>query len=261
MQLQDRPPALPATDSEAAATRLRHDILSGALAPDAKLKMRELIARYGIGASPMREALSQLAASGLVLQQGQKGFRVPPVSTEDLTDITASRQIIEAEALRLAMQHADAAWEDEIVASFHLFERQIVRFYDGKDKGLSAYEDKHHRFHRALIAACPLRMLKAFCDDLYVRKTRYRALTRSYNFDKDVVIAEHRMLMNAVLDRHEERAIKALKSHIGLTADVIRHMLPAGDGRLKTTKSSTREHPTQNRSTSQKQSAKYRAER
>jgi GntR family carbon starvation induced transcriptional regulator len=261
MQLQNRPPPLPATDSEAAAARLRHDILSGALPPDARLKVRELIARYGIGASPMREALSQLAASGLVLQQGQKGFRVPPVSIEDLADITASRQIIEAEALRLAMQHNDAAWEDEIVASFHLFERQIVRFYDGEDKSLSAYEDKHHRFHRALIAACPLRMLKAFCDDLYVRKTRYRALTRSYNFDKNVVIAEHRVLMNAVLDRHEGRAIEAIRSHIGLTADVIRHVLPTTEGRLNSTKSTARDHPAADRSTPQKQSSELRPRR
>lgn len=214
-------PPVAATESEAAVSRLRQDILSGVLPPASKLKIRELTALYGISASPMREALAQLAASGFVELQGQKGFRVPPVTAEDLIDVTESRKIIEAEALRLAIENADTAWEDEIVTSYHLFEREIIRFYESGDKRLDIYEDRHHRFHRALIAACPLRMLKIYCDDLYIRKTRYRRLTRGYGFNKDVVIAEHRMLMDVVLARDVERAITAIKAHIGLTADLM----------------------------------------
>lgn len=212
------------TDSASAVAQLRRDIMSGALAPEIKLKVRELTGRYQISASPIREALSQLAASGFVVHHGQKGFRVPPITIENLTDITESRKIIEAEALRLAMRHADSAWEDEIVASYHLFERQVNRFYDGEDRRLDIYEEKHHRFHRALIAACPLGMLKSYCDDLYVRKIRYRMLTRSYGFKKDVVIEEHRILKDAILNRDENAALEAIKSHIGITADIIKKL-------------------------------------
>jgi GntR family transcriptional regulator, carbon starvation induced regulator len=212
-------------DFEAARNLLRKDILSGALEPNSKLKIRELTARYGISASPMREALSQLAATGIVQQQAQRGFRVPPVSAEDLLDITASRQIIEAEALRLAMKNASAGWENEIVASFHVFEREIVRFYGSRRRDLDAYEMQHHRFHAALIAACPLQVLKEFCAELYGRATRYRRLTRSYGFKKEPVIAEHRILMDAVLARQPRRAMEAMRAHIGLTAEVTLKML------------------------------------
>lgn len=207
-------------DFEAARNLLRKDILSGALQPNSKLKIRELTERYGISASPMREALSQLAATGIVQQQAQRGFRVPAVSAEELLDITESRQIIEAEALRLAIRNASAEWENEIVASFHVFEREIARFYGSRDRDLDAYEVQHHRFHAALIAACPLRALKEFCDELYTRATRYRRLTRSYGFKKEPVIAEHRILMDAVLARQPRRATDALRAHIGLTAEV-----------------------------------------
>jgi GntR family carbon starvation induced transcriptional regulator len=212
-------------DFEAARNLLRKDILSGALEPNSKLKIRELTARYGISASPMREALSQLAATGIVQQQAQRGFRVPPVSAEELLDITASRQIIETEALRLAIKNANAPWEDEIVASFHVFEREITRFYGTRERDFDAYEMQHRRFHTALIAACPLQALKEFCDELYMRATRYRRLTRSYGFKKDAVIAEHRILMEAVLAAQPRRAVEALRAHIGLTADVILKML------------------------------------
>ncbi len=213
------------SDFERARNLLRKDILSGALQPDSKLKIRELSARYGISPSPMREALSQLAVTGIVNQQAQRGFRVPPVSADELLDITASRQLIEAEALRLAIENATPAWEDEIVASFHVFEREIVRFYSKQERDFEAYEAQHHRFHRALIAACPLASLKEFCDTLYMRATRYRRLTRSYAFSKEPVIEEHRILKEVVLAHRSREAREALRSHIGLTADLAGRLL------------------------------------
>ena len=68
--------------SETAVDMLRHDIVAGVLKPDTKLKMRELKARYGMGGSPLREALAQLAARGLVSQEPQRGFRVPALSPQ-----------------------------------------------------------------------------------------------------------------------------------------------------------------------------------
>lgn len=214
-------PEADATASEAAVRLLRRDIVSGALEPDSKLKMRVLKERYGIGSSPMREALAQLAAQGLVHQLSQKGFRVPPLSAAHLADITRSRQLVETEAVKLAIAHGDAGWEDEIVASFHLLERMFHRLRGTERPDVNEFEMRHQRFHRALIAACPLGPVRDFCDQLYLQATRYRFLLRRYAFTREVVVAEHRILMDAVLSRNKARAAKALKSHIGITADVL----------------------------------------
>ena len=56
--------------------RLREDILSGRLPPGLKLKLRDLAESYGAGGSPMREALSKLAAEGLAERLEHRGFRV-----------------------------------------------------------------------------------------------------------------------------------------------------------------------------------------
>lgn len=210
-----------ATAAEVAIRLLRRDIVSGALEPDSKLKLRVLKERYGIGGSPMREALAQLAAQGLVHQLSQKGFRVPPLSAAHLLDITRSRQVVEAEALKLSIDHGDAAWEDEIVASYHLLERLYLRLRGAERPDVQAFEIRHQRFHRSLIAACQLSSLKEFCDHLYVQATRYRLLLRRYNFTREVVVAEHRILMRAVLSRNKSEAAKALKAHIGITADIL----------------------------------------
>jgi GntR family carbon starvation induced transcriptional regulator len=220
------------TATEAAVRKLKQDIMSGALAPDSQLKMRELKSRYGIGASPMREALVQLAAEGFVHQRAQKGFRVPPVSIEELIDITKTRQFLEGEAIRLAIENGNAEWEEEIVASYHVLERAIAATKAG-EKERDYFEERHHRFHRALISACPLESMRNFCDELYVRKTRYRRMLGGYGFTAKEVIEEHRELMEAVLSRKVARAQQVIRAHIAITNDVIAEVLRAKEqGRL-----------------------------
>ncbi|MBW6398749.1 GntR family transcriptional regulator [Roseomonas sp. HJA6] len=213
----------PATAVEAATHRLREEIVAGALPPDARLRLRDLTARFGYGATPLREALSRLAAEGFVVFEGQKGFSVPPVTRTHLLDITRSRQIVEPEALRLAMEHGDAAWEDEIVASLSLMRREIERRRP-EPGWLDVYEAKHHRFHRALIAACPLIALRAFCDELYMQTTRYRRLMKSAMEDWPRSSAAHQALGDAVLAR-DAAALQGLRDHIGTTATRVLAML------------------------------------
>jgi DNA-binding GntR family transcriptional regulator len=214
----------PATLSESAVRQLRRDIIIGGLLPEARLRLRDLSARYGLGATPLREALARLAAEGLVVLEGQKGCSVPPITRAHLMDITRSRQLMEPEALRLAMETGDAAWEDEIVASLSLLRHEIGRRDPGSEEWLDTYEAKHHRFHRALIAACPLPSLKRFCDDLYIQKTRYRRVMKSAHSDWGRVLAVHEALAEAVLARRPE-AMAALGTHIGTTAELVLTLL------------------------------------
>lgn len=217
----------PVTATEAAARRLRADILAGALPPATPLRLRMLADRYNIGATPLREALSRLAAQGVVVSEGQRGFSVPPVTRAHLLDITRSRQLVEPEALRLAMQHGDAGWEDGIVAGFHLLKREMERRVSTDDAWLDAYEAKHHRFHRALIAACPLLAVKDFCDALYEQKTRYRRVLKQAGLLSDRSIEVHEELMHLALARDAARAPAALAQHIGITAEAVLRLLDA----------------------------------
>ncbi len=213
----------PATAVEAATLRLREEIVAGALPAETRLRLRDLAARTGYGATPLREALSRLAAEGFVVFEGQKGFSVPPVTRAHLLDITASRQFVEPEALRQAMQSGDAAWEDEIVASLSLLGREVER-RTTDPAWLDTYEAKHHRFHRALVAACPLVSLRGFCDELYMQTTRYRRLMKAAAHDWPRMVAAHRRLADLVLAR-DAAAQQALHDHIGSTAKRVLDML------------------------------------
>ena len=70
---------------------LKNDIIRGVYQPDEKLRMSLLTSRYGLGVGPLREALSQLVAERLVTVVNQKGYRVAPMSEQELLDIFAAR--------------------------------------------------------------------------------------------------------------------------------------------------------------------------
>src|SRR6202789_848289 len=115
------------TLSERAASLVERDIIAGLLAPGARLGIVDLVQRYEIGATPLREGLSRLVSRGLIVGIGQRGFRVAEVSREDLLDITRMRTVIEIEALRLAMAQGDDAWEGGILSALHQMRRHIER--------------------------------------------------------------------------------------------------------------------------------------
>ena len=95
----NRPPAEAMTLSERAALLVEQDILAGHLAPGSRLGIVDLVQRYEIGATPLREGLSRLMSRGLIVGIGQRGFRVADISRADLLDITTMRTAVEVEAI------------------------------------------------------------------------------------------------------------------------------------------------------------------
>jgi GntR family transcriptional regulator, carbon starvation induced regulator len=201
--------------------RLREDVLAGALAPGQKLRMEALRDRYGAGASPVREALNRLLAEGLVSQVDQKGFRVAPVSIEELRELTTARLWVTRLALREAIARGDVAWEERIVLAFHRFTRAMRRSTSGAP--IIGYEvEKHHReFHSALLAACGSRWITDFADMLFDCARRYQRRSLTSAARPRDIDGEHRAIINAVLARDVELAIKLHDEHIMRTVEII----------------------------------------
>ncbi len=216
-------PADVETLSERAAQRLEADILAGALPPGGRLGIVETAARYGVGATPLREALSRLAARGLVDASGNRGFRVKPVSRDDLADIVRVRTVLEREALRLGIAAGDDAWEGVIVAALHRLKRYVRENPRGFREGEPAFDALHKGFHMALIAACGSPRMLAGCSSLYDEAYRYRRLMMASLFDREAFLEAHDSLAEATLERRPAQATALLEAHI---ASTLRHVYP-----------------------------------
>jgi DNA-binding GntR family transcriptional regulator len=214
----------PTTLASAVYERLRRDILVGRLAPGDKLRIDALRAAYDVGASPLREALNRLSAEGLVVQEDQRGFRVPPVSLEDLKELTRTRCWLNEVALRESIARGDTAWEERVVLTHHHLARTPV--YAGETVKLdSEWERRHRAFHAALIAACGSRWITAYCESLFDQADRYRYLSVYAHEHRDFV-GEHRAIMEAALARDTELAIRLLVQHVSKTADLVASLQP-----------------------------------
>jgi len=204
------------TLSEAAYATLRHDIISGRLAPDTRLRIEELREVYQTGASPLREALNRLAGEGFVTAEGQRGFSVAAISLKDLDEITHLRSLLEGEAIRAAIACGDDAWEANVVAAFHRLSKVDVR------ADVATWEARNQEFHEALIAACDSAWLLRLRHTLYEQHKRYRLISLQAADDRRDVHAEHSAIMNAVLARDAAAACRATAEHIARTAATTR---------------------------------------
>lgn len=205
-----------------ATARLREEIVSGAVAPGQKLKLVPLARRYAVSRGPLREAASRLAAEGLITIEDQRGFRVRPISREDLLDVTRTRQQIEVLALRDAIAHGDLSWEGRVMSTTHMLER--VTDHDGTPQARAAFGEHHRAFHETLVSACPSAYLLDFRHRLYALTERYRNLAAegyaSGRGHRDIA-QEHRALAHAVVARDANRACALLEAHLAETADML----------------------------------------
>jgi len=201
--------------------KLRNDILSGALEPNARLRIRQLCDRYGIGATPLREALSRLIPEGLVSIEENKGFRVAPLSIDELAEITEMRQIIESEALRRSIENGDETWESEIVASFHRLKKAVSDPLEDRFQQRLRWEERHRAFHMALIAACPNKRLLRAADNLYQGLLRYRELLQINDLPPEDLIRIHQELMDTALDRRAADGARLLLEHVQINVEQV----------------------------------------
>jgi DNA-binding GntR family transcriptional regulator len=205
------------TLTDRAIAALQRDILAGDLPPGGRLGIVGLVKRYGIGATPIREALSRLASRDLIIAIGQRGFRVAPLDRGDLLDITRIRVVLETEALRQSLAQGGDAWEAQILSSLHQLRRYVARHGAAFGEGTEEFDRLHKGFHSALIGADGSVRLAQAISDLYDQAYRYRRIMMKQFTDPDRFIESHERLAARVLERQFEPARAELVEHIHST--------------------------------------------
>ena len=122
-ELEEGGPAPAITRTSAIYERLRRDIIQGTLLPGEKLRIEVLRAKYDVGGTPLREAMNRLSTEGLVTQSEQRGFRVTPVSADELLELTRTRCWINEVALRELIARGGRDWEEQVLLALHRLSR------------------------------------------------------------------------------------------------------------------------------------------
>jgi DNA-binding GntR family transcriptional regulator len=221
-------PSPPRTKADEVYGRLRADILAGRRRPGARLPFAELCAHYRASAGVVREGLSRLAEEGLVVATPQRGFRVVPLTAEDLRDLTEVRLLNEGRALRSAITDGDRAWQARVADAHDRLACTPQPAPDDPDRMDEAWIEAHHAFHAALLSGCRNQRLLSLALAVRDASVLYQRWTRSVGRDRDRdAAAEHREMFEAALVRDADRAVAALNAHIDRTAAVLLRALEA----------------------------------
>jgi DNA-binding GntR family transcriptional regulator len=199
---------------------VREAIIRGTFAPASRLRMEELKARFDVGFSPIREALSRLIGEGLVELEPNRGFRVAPLSKEDLEDIAVSRIAVETAALRRSIELGDDRWEAAVVGAMHRYRRNAQDPFAG-GASLLAWEAAHDDLHGALIGACGSPRLLMMQRRLQDQHLRYRRLVVVPEVSGDVHVEEHEKIVALALDRDADAATAEIERHMRITVDAL----------------------------------------
>ncbi|GAU85638.1 transcriptional regulator of GntR family [Bosea sp. BIWAKO-01] len=228
-----------ATKTETAYRTLRQEILETRLRPGAPLKLGAMREAYGIGWTPLREALSRLEAERLVTSSANKGYTVAPVSLEELSDLTRARRLVELPMLAESIANGDEAWETALVAAHFRLSRCTPPVEKPEELVISDWEERHEAFHLALLGACTSRWLMRFYVQIKDQLRRHHRIlsiapalshteagtpwqdSPAFTALRDALALEpHTALMNAALDHDVDRAVRLLDEHIEFTRKV-----------------------------------------
>lgn len=211
------------------ASRVSHEIrqaiLRGDMKPGSKINLDRLRTAYDISLSPLREALSRLVADGLVELEDLRGYRVAPVSTSNLAEVTRLRVEFESLALKHSIEQGDLEWESDVMRALYRLNR--IERDPSRPESLEAWEEAHNDFHRQLIQGCGMPLLLRFCSVLHNLNDRYRRIFLATNPGDRDVRGEHSTIAEAAVARRSSEACETLRRHIDRTGTNLKKALAA----------------------------------
>jgi len=200
---------------EHAARKLRTLIVRGELLPGELLLEVNLSEALGISRTPLREALKQLAAEGLVELQLNRSAVVAPLRRDELTELFEAVSAIERGAAELAAVRMTAPDIERLEALQMRIERHHRR---GE---LRDYFEVNQQIHGVIVDFARNSVLKASHDALLARVERARLFALSADGRWEESVREHRQILNALKARDAGRAGQLLAHHVRRTGEIV----------------------------------------
>src|SRR6202050_1402003 len=197
---------IPRQSLAAAVTeRLREQIISGELREGEQLRQDAIAEEFQISRIPVREALSHLAAEGLITIVANRGAVVSALSPEEISELFETRAVLECYMLRLAIpnfKEEDFLRAEEILQHF---EESLEN-----DSDIKLWGQWNWSFHSTLYAPADRPVMMSFLKTLNNNCDRYTRLHLLFTRDLHLAGKAHHELLDACRTKNPEVASNAL---------------------------------------------------
>jgi DNA-binding GntR family transcriptional regulator len=206
--------------SAAVIARLRDKILSGELREGEQLRQDAIASEFEISRIPVREALSHLAAEGLITIVANRGAVVSALSPDEIMQMFETRAVLECYMLRCAipnMKKEDFQMAEDILGHY----QQSLE----KDSEMKSWGQWNWDFHSALYAPANRPVMLSFLKTLNINCDRYTRLHLVFTRDLHRAGQAHRELLDASKTKNPEIAARELWKHITEAGEYLKEFI------------------------------------
>ncbi|WP_024301808.1 GntR family transcriptional regulator [Pseudogulbenkiania sp. MAI-1] len=196
------------TLTSAVTESLRQRILSGEFADGQQLRQEALSNEYGVSRVPVREALRQLEAEGLIQIIDHKGALVSKLSLDDVLELLEIRAMLESSLLRAAIPRQTKA--DLAMAADTLKQFEIAL----QTNDIRHWGELNSRFHLALYRAAKRPNTLALIEQLHNKTDRYTRMQILFTQTMERAHEEHTKLLELCREGAAEEAAEFIRVHI-----------------------------------------------
>ncbi len=196
---------------------LRDAILSGELQPGDRLLQEELAERFRVSPTPIREAIQQLVAEGILSHSPYKGVQVAEVRLNDVREVYLIRSFVERLAAREAVPNLKISDVQRLHAVQNDIEAEVAR---GEGAALVKL---NREFHMIIYEAAGMPQLMQIIKNVWI-KSPWDTLFVVPNRAR-MVVDEHRHILSAIDRGDAEASGQAMQDHIERGAAALLHYL------------------------------------
>lgn len=201
---------------ELVAQHLRQAILRGELKSEQPVRQDKVAEALGVSKVPVREALAQLKAEGLITYKTNRGAFVTGLSPAEVREIYLMRIALETLALEQAMPH---------LTKTHLARAQSALMVIDVEDDSAKWSELNWEFHAAIYRQAKMPHLLAMIEMLHVNVARYLVLYLDGMQFQTKSQAEHYKLLAACRERDVPTAVSLLKQHLLDASDALQTFL------------------------------------
>jgi DNA-binding GntR family transcriptional regulator len=199
------------TLAEQIAAHLREDVLAGRLAAGARLSQESLAEQFKVSRVPIRDALRQLQAEGLVVGNPRLGSTVAELSAGDLEELYDMRLALEPAVARLATPRLRAS---DLAAM-----RRHLDVMSSSGELSTEWFSAHAAFHHVLNVRSGRERMCALADSLRAQTERYLRVYRVALQRADEIGAEHELIYRTASEGDADAVAAAVDEHLVLVRD------------------------------------------
>lgn len=198
---------------------LREHIIDGVLAPGMQIRQELLAEQFGVSRVPVREALRQLEAEGLVRSELHRGAFVASRSIDEVIEMLDIRAALEVRALKLALPHIDKKTLQEA--------QKILKRYD-QSTTPQEWRDLNLAFHMCLYRPSNRPRLVKMIEDVMLGTDRFLRAYISATVGREGPQSEHHQLYELCAAGNAAAALRLLEAHIERTKAALMQRVAAG---------------------------------